>query len=78
MMKFERMINTNGSKDDDDITISGMPEIKVKGVNSNCNQEDHHYQNTDGVSRHARRKTISLPPSLVLSMTDKEESRLSF
>jgi len=78
MMKFERMINTNDSKDDDDIAISGSPEIKVKGVNSNCNQENNHYPNDDEVSRQARRKTISLPPSMALSMTDIEESRLSF
>jgi len=77
MMKFERMINTNDSKDDD-ITISGMPEIKAKEVNSDGNEEEKHYQNKDDVLRHARRKTISLPPSLVLSMTDREESRLSF
>jgi len=78
MMKFEKMINTNDSKDDDDITISGIPEIKVKGVDSNCNQENIHYPKDDEGSRHARRKTISLPPSMALSMTDREGSRLSF
>lgn len=78
MMKFERMMNTNDSKDDDDITISGIPEIKVKGVNSNCNQENSHHPNDEEVSRQARRKTISFPPSMALSMTDIEESRLSF
>jgi len=78
MMKFERMINTNDSKDDD-ITISGMPDIKVKEVNSNEDEEENlqRKKNTD-ISRHARRKTISLPPSLMLSMTGGEDARLSF
>lgn len=78
MMKFERMINTNDSKEDDYTTISGSPKIKVKGVNSNPNQEKTHYQADDAVSKHARRKTISIPPSMVLSMTHLEDSRLSF
>jgi len=75
MMKFERMINTNDSKDDD-ITISGIKEIKAKEVNSNDDEEEKHYRNKN--ERHARRKTISLPPSLVLSMTDRDDARLSF
>jgi len=78
MMKFERMINTNDSKEDDYTTISGSPKIKVKGVNSNPNQEKPHYPTDDAVSKHARRKTISIPPSMVLSMTHLEDSRLSF
>jgi len=75
MMKFERMINTNDAKDDD-ITISGVPEIKAKEVNSN--EDEKLYRNKNDISRHARRKTISLPPSLVLSMNGEEDSRLSF
>jgi len=79
MMKFERMIHTNGSKDDDDITISGTSDLTVKEVkNSNCSQEKNHCPNISGISRTARRKTISVPPSLVLSMSENEEARLSF
>jgi len=75
MMKFERMINTNEAKDDD-ITISGVSDIKAKRVDSN--EDEKLYRNKNDISRHARRKTISLPPSLVLSMNGEEDSRLSF